>query len=133
VDVATSNSATRATLTRQNPAVAEAIEEIWQSPPIPEGGILVREDLDPVLKEKIRSFFLTYGQGDSVQAERQRRVLANLNYSRFNAADDDYLNPVREMIADQALTAARAKGDAAAAAKAQRELRRLRAAREVQP
>jgi phosphonate transport system substrate-binding protein len=60
-------------------------------------------------------------------------VLANLNDSRVNAADDDYLNPVREMIADQALTAARAKGDAAAAAKAQRELRRLRAAREVQP
>jgi phosphonate transport system substrate-binding protein len=133
IDVATSNSVTRVNLSRQNPAVAAEIEEIWRSPPIPEGGILVREDLDPALKEKIRSFFLTYGQGDSVQAERQRRVLANLNYSRFNAADDDYLNPVREMIADQALTAARAKGDAAAAAKAQRELRRLRAAREVQP
>jgi phosphonate transport system substrate-binding protein len=133
VDVATSNSATRATLTRQNPAVAEAIEEIWQSPPIPEGGILVREDLDPVLKEKIRSFFLTYGQGDSAEADRQRRVLASLNYARFNAADDGYLDPVREMIADQTLTAARARGDTAAASAAQRELRRLRAKREVQP
>jgi phosphonate transport system substrate-binding protein len=113
--------------------VAEAIEEIWQSPPIPEGGILVREDLDPVLKEKIRSFFLTYGQGDSAEADRQRRVLASLNYARFNAADDGYLDPVREMIADQTLTAARARGDTAAASAAQRELRRLRAIREVQP
>ena len=133
IDVATSNSATRATLARQNPAVAQEIEEIWRSPPIPEGGILVRDDLDPALKEKVRSFFLTYGQGDTVEAERQRRVLADLNYSRFDAADDDYLDPVREMIADQALTAARARGDRAAASAAERDLRRLRAKREVQP
>ena len=30
--------------------------------------------------------------------------------SRFNAADDGYLNPIREMIADQKLGEARAKG-----------------------
>ena len=72
-------------------------------------------------------------RGDGVVAERQRRVLAGLNYSRFIAADDDYLNPVRELIADQALTAARASGDRAAATRAERTLERLRASREVQP
>lgn len=133
LDVATSNTVTLTELRRRNPAVADQIEEIWRSPPIPEGGILIREDLDPALKEKIRSFFLTYGQGKGVDAERQRRVLAALNYSRFSAADDNYLDPVRELMADQALTAARARGDTAAVAAARRELQALRARREVQP
>ena len=63
-------------------------------------------------------------------------MLAGLNYSRFNPADNSYLNPVRELVADQKLTEARAKGDATAVAAAQAELQRLRglrASREVQP
>ena len=133
LDVATSNTVNTVFLTRQNPQIAAQIQEIWQSPPIPESGILVREDLDPALKEKIRSFFLTYGQGEGPEAERQRKVLAGLNYSRFNPADDNYLNPIREMVADQQLIEARANGDAAEVATAERELQRLRSLREVQP
>ena len=133
LDVATSNTVNAVFLAKQNPQVAGQIQEIWQSPPIPESGILIREDLDPALKEKIRSFFLTYGQGDTAEARRQRQVLTALEYSRFSAADDSYLNPVREMVADQQLGEARAKGDTAAAATAERELQRLRSLREVQP
>ena len=133
IDVATSNTVNTVFLRKQNPQMAAQIQEIWQSPPIPESGILVREDLDPVLKEKIRSFFLTYGQGEGAEADRQRQVLAGLEYSRFNAADDGYLNPIREMIADQQLSEARDKGDTAGVAAAERELQRLRALREVQP
>jgi phosphonate transport system substrate-binding protein len=133
LDVATSNSVTISELRRRNPTISDQIEEIWQSPPIPEGGILVRSDLDPALKEKIRSFFLTYGQGSGTEAERQRRVLAALNYTRFSAAEDNYLDPVRELLADQALVDARAAGDMAAVNEARRELQRLRAKREVQP
>lgn len=133
LDVATSNTVTLAALRRRNPTLADQIETVWTSPPVPEGGILVRGDLDPALKEKIRSFFLTYGQGSGAEADRQRRVLAGLGYSRFSAVDDDYLDPVREMIANRSLFAARAGGDAARAAAAERELQRLRAKREVQP
>ena len=133
LDVATSNSVTLAAMRRQNPTLADQIVEIWRSPPLPEGGIVVRGDLDPAVKEKIRSFFLTYGQGDGVEAERQRRVLAGLGYSRFSAADEDYLDPVRAMIADEALTRARDRGDAAAIAAAEQEVQRLRTKREVQP
>lgn len=133
VDVATSNTVNTVFLVRQRPQIAAQIQEIWLSPPIPESGIVVREDLDPAMKEKVRSFFLTYGQGEGAEAERQRTVLAGLNYSRFNAADDSYLNPVREMVADQQLSEARAKGDTAAATAAERELQRLRSLREVQP
>jgi phosphonate transport system substrate-binding protein len=133
VDVATSNTVNTVFLNRQNPAIAAQITEIWQSPPIPESGILVRGDLDPAIKEKIRSFFLTYGQGEGVEAERQRRVLAGLEYSQFRAADDSYLNPIREMVADQQLQEARGKGDTAGVTAAEAELQRLRALREVQP
>jgi phosphonate transport system substrate-binding protein len=133
IDVATSNSVNTIFIRRENPQLADQIEEIWTSPPIPESGIVVREDLDPALKEKIRSFFLTYGQGEGAEAERQRGVLAGLEYSRFAAADDSYLNPIREMIADQKRAEAEAKGDTAGAARAKSELERLRALREVQP
>ena len=133
LDVATSNTATRTALERQNPVLAAEIETIWESPPIPEGGIVVRSDLDPVIKEKIRTFFLTYGRGQDAAGARQRQVLASLDYTRFIAADEDYLDPVRELIADQALSVARAKGDRAAITTAERELRRLRTKREVQP
>lgn len=133
VDVATSNSVNTVFMRRENPRLADQIEDIWTSPPIPESGIVVREDLDPALKEKIRGFFLSYGQGEGAEAERQRQVLAGLNYSMFKAADDNYLDPVREMVADQKLTEARAKNDQAGVAAAERELATLRAKREVQP
>ncbi|WP_309629741.1 phosphate/phosphite/phosphonate ABC transporter substrate-binding protein [Brevundimonas sp.] len=133
VDVATSNTVNTVFLNRQNPAIAAQITEIWQSPPIPESGILVRGDLDSAIKEKIRSFFLTYGQGTGAEADRQRQVLAGLEYSQFRAADDSYLNPIREMVADQKLQEARDKGDAAGVTAAEAELQRLRALREVQP
>lgn len=102
VDVATSNSVNTVFLRRQNPEVADQIEEIWQSPPIPESGIVIRSDLPADVKAKIREFFVTYGQGAGPDAARQREVLRGLNYSQFRAADNSYLDPIREMKADQA-------------------------------
>lgn len=102
VDVATSNSVNTVFLRRQNPQVADQIEEIWQSPPIPESGIVIRSDLPADIKARIKRFFTTYGQGFGPEAERQRQVLAGLNYSQFRAADNSYLDPIREMKADQA-------------------------------
>jgi len=133
VDVATSNTVNTVFLERQNPQIAAQLQDIWESPPIPESGILVRGDLDPALKERIRTFFISYGQGEGAEAERQREVLRGLNYSQFRAAEASYLDPVREMAADQALAEARAAGDTAAAAAAEAELARLRAGREVRP
>lgn len=133
IDVATSNSVNLIFMRRENAQLADQIEEIWTSPPVPESGIVVRQDLDPAIKEKIRGFFLTYGQGEGAEAERQRKVLANLEYSRFAPADDSYLNPIREMIADQKRAEAEAKGDKAGVAAATAEIQRLRSLREVQP
>ena len=102
VDVATSNSVNTVFLGRENPRIASQIEVIWESPPIPESGILVRGDLPADVKAKITRFFTTYGQGYGPDAERQRAVMTKLNYSQFRAADNSYLDPIREMKADQA-------------------------------
>jgi phosphonate transport system permease protein len=102
VDVATSNSVNTVFLRRENPAIADQIQVIWESPPIPESGILIRGDLPADVKAKIRQFFTTYGQGYGPDSERQRTVMKTLNYSQFRAADNSYLDPIREMKADQA-------------------------------
>ncbi len=83
VDVATNNSVGVLFAHRENPALADKVEVIWTSPPLPESAILVRKDLDPALKEKIRQFFITYGAGTGPEADRQREVLKKLAYGGF--------------------------------------------------
>ncbi len=120
VDVATSNSVNTVFLGRQNPDIANQIEVIWESPPIPESGIVLRGDLPAGLKARIREFFVTYGQGVGPQADRQREVMTGLNYSQFRAADNSYLDPIREMKADQARREGRPPDVAPPTAKADR-------------
>jgi phosphonate transport system substrate-binding protein len=128
LDAATNNTVGLLFYRRENPQLADRIETIWISPPLPESSILVRKDLDPALKEKIRQFFLTYGTGTGPQAERQRQVLQKLAYGGFRPADDSYLDPIREMEAAQALSVARKSGDKARIAAAQTEYDKVRAA-----
>jgi phosphonate transport system substrate-binding protein len=128
LDVATNNTVGLMFYRRENPALADKVETIWTSPPLPESSILVRKDLDPALKEKIRQFFLTYGVGTGPQADRQRQVLKGLAYGGFRPADDGYLDPIREMVAGEALAEAHKNGDKAKIAAAQAEFDKVRAA-----
>lgn len=137
VDVATNNSVGLLFFARQNPELAAKVETIWESPPLPESSIVVRKDLDPALKEKIRQFFLTYGTGSDEKAAKQREVLKGLAYGGFRPANNSYLDPVREMEASEALSAAKRTGDASKVAKAQAEYDKVRAeaaqARAIEP
>ncbi len=74
---------------------------VWTSPPLPESAIVYRRDLPDDTKRKMADFFLHYGQGSGVEAERQRGVMRALHYTAFHAADDGYLQPVRDMRAAQ--------------------------------
>jgi len=89
---------------------------------------VVRKDLDPAVKEKLRQFFLTYGSGTGPVADKQREVLKKMAYGGFRPADDTYLDPVREMEASQALGEARHTGDAAKIAAAQAAYDKVHAA-----
>lgn len=128
VDVATNNTVGLLFYHRENPELADKVETIWTSPPVPESSILVRKDLDPALKEKIRQFFITYGTGSGPEADRQREVLKKLAYGGFRPADDSYLDPIREMVAGEALADARRSGDKAKIAAAQAEFDKIQAA-----
>ena len=104
---------------RENPELARNVEVIWQSPPLPESSIVVRRDVDPALRERIRQFFITYGTAQGPEGDRQRRVLQGLAYGGFRAADNTYLDPIRLMQATTALSEARHGTDQAAIARAQ--------------
>lgn len=133
LDVSTSNSVNAVFIQRENPTIAATLEEIWVSPPLPESGIVIRQDMNPALKEKIRAFLIGYGQGQGAEADRQRAVLLALNYSMFRAADDSYLDPVRLMVLEQKINDARTKGDNAAVTTLTAQAATLRTKLEVQP
>jgi phosphonate transport system substrate-binding protein len=130
LDAATNNTVGLLFYRRENPKAADQVETVWTSPPLPESAILVRKDLDPAVKEKIRQFFLTYGTGTGPQADRQRKVLQGLTYGGFRPADDSYLDPVREMEAAEGLWDARKSGDKARIGKAQAAYDQIHAAAE---
>ena len=131
LDVATNNSVGLAFFADEQPEKAKDVQVIWESPALPESSIVVRKDLDPALKEKIRQFFLTYGTGTDAVAEKQRAVLKGLKYGGFKPADNSYLDPVREMEASEALAAAKRSGDAAKVAQAQTAYDKIKAQAEA--
>jgi len=85
----------------QAKAYYDSLEVIWTSPALPESAVVYRKDLDPALRAKIADFFVHYGTGTGPEAERQRAVMKPLHYSAFHAADDSYLQPIREMQASK--------------------------------
>jgi phosphonate transport system substrate-binding protein len=119
LDVATNNTVGMIFYKRENPEAAAKVQVIWTSPELPESSIVVRKDLDPAIKEKIRGFFLSYGHAPGPEGDRQRGILKTLTYSGFEAADNSYLDPVRQMQAASDLGAAKHSGDKAKIAEAQ--------------
>jgi phosphonate transport system substrate-binding protein len=139
LDAATNNSQSLSRLADQKTEAAQKavadIEVVWRSPTLPEDPMVWRKDLDPVLKAKIRDFMLSYGVGDTAEAQRQRRILRTLQTGPFKAADDRHLLVVREMEATAALMDARNRQDpdAEAKARASLDLVRLEQANPAQP
>ena len=86
---------------------------LWRSPPLPQTPLVRRKTLNPVIKEKLRQFFLTYGQGDGPDAAKARDALARVGIGGFKPADDSHLLPIREMEATEHLYAAQHSGDPA--------------------
>jgi phosphonate transport system substrate-binding protein len=130
LDAATNNS-TALSLNRlaKGGAQADKVKVIWESPTLPEDPIVWRKDLDPVVKEKLRQFFLTYGQGDTPVAAQQRLNLKRLSMGGFKAADNSHLLVVREMEALEQVGLARESGDQAKLAAAEKVLAGVKAER----
>ncbi len=131
LDAATNNTISLKLAAESGKPEAKAVKVIWTSPLLPADPIIWRRDLDPDVKEKLRRFFLTYGQGSSPEAARQRAYLALVNVGGFRAADDSHLLPVREMEAAEAWLEAKEHGDPARIAAARTALDAIRAQREA--
>lgn len=127
LDAATNNSTAIGLNEARGEGQAGRVRVIWQSDLLPEDPIVWRKDLDPEVKEKIRQFFLTYGQGTGPEAERQRANLKRLSIGGFLPADDSHLLVVRKMEALEALGLAKEGGDAAKVAAARKALADIQA------
>lgn len=127
LDAATNNSTAIALNRARQEGQADKVRVIWESPNLPEDPLVWRKNLDPAKKEKVRQFFLTYGQGDTPEAKRQRANVEKLNIGGFVAADDTHLLTVKEMEALQELGLAKESGDAGRIAEAQKKLNGIRA------
>lgn len=116
VDAAANNTENMALIKQNQPAAFAKIREIWRSPLIPSDPIVWRKDMDAATKEKVRTFFLTYGTDRSTgDVAREREVLAGLKWAPFRPSSDAQLLPIRVMElqksivqteADQSLSAA---------------------------
>jgi phosphonate transport system substrate-binding protein len=129
LDAATNNSTALRLNAERAGNKTSKVKVIWESPTLPEDPIVWRKDLDPVVKEKLRQFFLTYGQGDTPEAVQQRANLAKLSMGGFKPADDSHLLVVREMEALENLGLAKESGDQAKIADAQKKLDGIKAER----
>lgn len=127
LDAATNNSTAIRLNKERGGREADRVRVIWQSERLPEDPIVWRKDLDPAIKEKIRQFFLTYGQGDTPEAAQQRGYMAKLSIGGFKPADDSHLLFVRNMEAVENLGLARESGDAAKIAAAQKAVADIQA------
>jgi phosphonate transport system substrate-binding protein len=129
LDASTNNTTALRLNAYKGSAQAKKVRVIWESPTLPEDPIVWRKDLDPAVKEKLRQFFLTYGQGDTPEAAQQRTNLERLSMGGFKPADNTHLLVVREMEALEGLGLAKESGDQAKIVAAQKNLDGIKAER----
>jgi phosphonate transport system substrate-binding protein len=94
LDVATNNTEDMGRLETTRPDLFKQLRVIWTSPLIPSDPFVWRKDLDPAVKEKLRTFVLDYAKADPAE----KAVLKNIyNYGGFRASSNDQLKPIRQL------------------------------------
>lgn len=101
VDVATNNSEQLRLVQARAPEKFAQIKVIWTSPLIPADPIVWRKDLPKDARDKIKTFFLTYGipapTKSQEQVKKEIEVLAGLQWAPFRPSNDDQLLPIRQL------------------------------------
>lgn len=101
VDVATNNTENMDRLKKTAPEKHAQIKEIWKSPLIPSDPIVWRKDLTANDKQKLKTFFTTYGTqqpGKSAsQLEGEKKVLTALQWAPFRESSNKQLLPIRQL------------------------------------
>lgn len=101
VDVATNSSDNLRRIEERQPEKYKNIKVIWTSPLIPADPIVWRKDLSKDSKDKIKTFFLTYGVAapnkSQDQVKKEIEVLAGLKWAPFKPSTNDQLLPIRQL------------------------------------
>ena len=98
VDFATNNTENMRNFAKSHPEELKKIKEVWRSPLIPSDPIVWRKDLDQPTKDKLLSFFMTYGrQGSVEEVKTARENLKKLNWAPFKPSSDAQLYPIRQL------------------------------------
>jgi phosphonate transport system substrate-binding protein len=94
IDVATDNSEELGKIQEHFPDKFKEIKVIWTSPLIPLDPLVMRKDLPPETKEKIRTFFYNYAKTDP----HEKEVVMKINkLSGFKESSDKQLIPIRQI------------------------------------
>ncbi len=92
VDVGTFNSNTWEMLSSKQPQVIEKVKVIWESPEIPSDPLVWRKDMPDDLKNKVKTFLLSYGS-----TPEEKEVLKKLTWSKFQESSNAQLQPTRDL------------------------------------
>lgn len=101
VDLATNNTENLDRLRKTAPEKAALIKEIWKSPLIPSDPIVWRKDLSAGDKQKIKTFFVSYGTKrpgvSDAEVARESKILTNLQWGNFRESSNKQFIPIREL------------------------------------
>lgn len=96
VDAATNNTENLERIKKNFPEKYEQLRAIWISPLIASDPIVWRKDLPADVKDKVKTFFLTYGTGGA-NVEQERKILTALQWAPFRESSNKQLIPFREL------------------------------------
>jgi phosphonate transport system substrate-binding protein len=80
---------------RDHPAEAAQLEVIWETPPLLNNSVMVRDDISADIADQVRQILLELSGNDAGQ-----RILAGMATARFYAADNTSYAQVTEYIAN---------------------------------
>ena len=79
---------------RDYPAEAAQLELIWETPPLMNNSVMLRDDVPAAVGDVVRKALL-----DLAQTSEGQKILAGMSTARFHAADDASYAKVRDYIA----------------------------------
>ncbi len=80
---------------QDHPAEAAQLRVAWETPPLLNNSVMVRDDIPDVLANQVRQVLL-----DLAGDEAGRAILAGMSTARFHAADNTSYQQVRDYVAD---------------------------------
>ena len=96
VDAAVHSSDVLERVKTRLPDTASQLRQIWQSPLIAADPLVWRKDMPQDMKNKIKEFFLSYGQ-TGPNAAQEKVLLAKLQLGGFKDSTNAQLKPIRQL------------------------------------